>query len=195
MSEERDPVAPDRRGCLGCLRWVAIVIVALIAVGVVVSLITDDGSRGGGTATRGLNAGPAEAFSRADVNHLEQQHVYVVRLDDGSFIALYDKSSKQQMLGSDCRVAYDETVVLIQPAQLPGFRGTFVEECEDRRAVWRADGTFSTGAGYGNLDRFETSIDADGNLIIDTTERTCTKSKGVPGIPPFEVQMCTGSPG
>ena len=48
----------------------------------------------------------------------------------------------------------------------------------------------ASGVGYGNLDRFETSIDENGDLLIDVSERTCTRSRGVPGIPPYDETIC-----
>ena len=90
----------------------------------------------------------------------------------------------------DCRVAFDESTEPTGMEQLPGFRGAFVEDCDEQRTVWRADGELASGAGYGRLDRFPTSIDANGDLIVDITQRTCTRSRGVVGVPPFDEQTC-----
>ena len=96
---------------------------------------------------------------------------------------------------SGCRVRFDESAQLIGVAQLPGFTGAFVEECaEGARATWRADGVFASGASYGDLDRFTASVDTDGNLIVKTNLRTCTKSRGVAGLPPYDVTTCSGTP-
>jgi hypothetical protein len=117
--------------------------------------------------------------------------VFVVRLEDGEYLALYDQSPKQQGLNSSCRVRFDEDAQLISLAQLPGFTGAFVEECEGLLATWRADGDrFAGGASYGDLDRFETEIADNGDLIVKTGRRTCTKSRGVNGLPPYDVISC-----
>ena len=172
--------------------------VTTIVVLVIIGLFYDSGDEGassdGGDALQGLNVGPADEYAFADVNHFDQDHVFLVRLPDGSLRAFYDKSARQQELDGSCRIFYDETATTGTLPQVEGMRGAFVEDCDDKRSVWLVDGTFSFGASYGDLDEFETGIDANGDVIIDTSERTCTRSKGVPGIPPFEVTTCEGAP-
>jgi hypothetical protein len=194
MTEAPAP-APSRRraGCaLGCLRWALAAAVAVLVVFVVLQLVFGGDDNGSGAGT--VNAGAAESFERGDTSYLDQQHIFVTRLDDGSFVALYDRSSRQQEIGGDCRVRYDDSAGLGTLPQLPGFSGGFVEECEESRTVWRADGAFALGGGYGDLDRFNTRVDSGGDLLIETDERTCTRSLGVPGIPPFETRTCSGIP-
>jgi len=191
MTGGTDGGATSRRGCgLGCLGWAVALVVVAIAVFVVLGLtVGGDGSDGSF-----VDAGPAESYERGDTSQLEHDHIFVTRLQDGSFVALYDRSARQQELGGDCRVRYSDTAPLGTLPQLPGFTGGFVEDCDETLTVWRADGTYAFGPGYGNLDRFETRIDADGDLLIETDERTCTRSRGVPGIPPFDTRTCTGIP-
>jgi hypothetical protein len=147
------------------------------------------------TPAREFDAGPSENYQRGDLTEVPPERLWIVRLEDGEFIALYNKSPKQQQLGSGCRVRFDENAQLIGLPQLPGFSGAFVEECEGVSATWRADGKFAGGAGYGDLDRFETSVNDEGHLIVKTSSRSCTKSRGVPGLPPYDVQTCRGRPG
>jgi hypothetical protein len=196
VEQDQTPVSeespePQRHGCLGCLPWVLGALAALILLGIVLGFAFDQDGAGGGDS--GLNAGTAEDFARGDITYLERDHIFIVRKQDGEFVALYDRSPKQQELGSDCRVRYNETIVLPQLQQLPGFTGAIIENCEERRTFWRVDGALATGAGYGDLDRFETRVE-NGDLIVDTSSRTCTKSRGVIGIPPFDVTTCKGNP-
>jgi len=163
----------------------------VVAIVVAIGFLFDQGSDSV-ERDRGYDAGAASNYQNASVVYAEPQHLFVVRLQDGTFVALYDKSSKQQELRSGCRVSFDDTATLNNLTQLPGIVGAFVENCEGRRAVWRADGVFAFGAGYGNLDRFDTSVDAAGHLIVDTTTRTCTRSRGVIGVPPFDERRCGG---
>jgi hypothetical protein len=180
-----------RRGCV----MPSAVVAALITVVVVAQLVTffvRDGS-GGNDGGNAFDAGEAKAYQPADVNQIEPHHLFIVRLQDGTFIALYDKSPRQQELKGDCRVQYDETSPLGSVPQLPGFTGAFVEDCganESSRTVWRADGMFAFGGGYGDLDRFDTHVDKDGHLIVDLGSRTCTHSRGAIGVPPFDVTRC-----
>lgn len=176
----------------GCLLRMAIVIAVLVALFFAIGLAFD---QDGGSSPRddAYNAGTAEEYARSDVTYITAEHVYVVRLADGSFLAVYDKSPKQQEVKSDCRVMFPERAQLGPLEQLDGFRSGFVEECEGTRAVWRADGERAFGAGYGNLDRFKTRVDGNGDLIIDLSERTCTRSSGVAGVPPFVETTCKGN--
>ncbi len=65
-----------------------------------------------------------------------------------------------------------------------------MEDCNNARAVWRVDGAFSFGNSYGDLDRFNVRTDARGNVIVDTESRSCTRSRGVIGIAPFDARRC-----
>ncbi len=189
IAEETADGVKARRSVLGCLGRIVIGVVGVIALIVVVGLIFDQGDSAD-QPQDGVNAGTAEEYARADVNQFEQEHVLLTRLQDGEFMAFYDKSPRQQELGGTCRVLYDETAQLGTLEQLPAMRGAFVEDCNNTRTVWRLDGTFAFGAGYGNLDRYNVKPDANGDLIIFTDSRTCTRSRGVPGIPPYEERVC-----
>jgi len=186
---------PGRRlpGCGGgCLLRGLGVVAALVALGLAIGLIFDQGEDAKQPDRRHV-AGPAAEYKLGDVNYFELQHVFLVHLPDGDFLAFYDKSARQQELGGSCRIAYDETAGTGTLEPVAGLGGAFVEECEGSRAVWRVDGKFAFGNGYGDLDRFTVSIDDAGDVVIDLSSRTCTRSKGVPGIEPFEVRTC-GSP-
>jgi hypothetical protein len=190
MNEEPVEEAPPRRGFRsGCLTRILLALAAAVAMVVLIGETFDQGAPANPRPST-LNAGPAEEYARSDVTQFPLSHLFIVRLDDGSFITLYDKSPKAQEVGRGCRVAYDETAQLTSLEQLPGFTGAFVEECGDLRATWRADGEFASGAGYGDLDRFDTEIDASGNLIVKIASRTCTRSRGVVGQAPFDVTTC-----
>ncbi len=176
----------------GCLLRALVAIAVVVALVIVVGYAFDQGENARQPA-HGYHAGRTDAYARATVTYLEQTHIFLTRLQDGSFVALYDRSTKQQELGGDCRLVFDDTQGVGTLDPLPGITGALVEECTSARAVWRADGKFSFGAGYGDLDRFDTKVEGDGDLIIDTGSRTCTRSRGVIGVPPFDRKRC-GSP-
>lgn len=187
---ETDAAEADRpRRRFGCL--VRIVVVAVVATAIVVGIGTLFNQGNNATLpARSFDAGVANGFQPATVVQFEPQHLFIVRLQDGTFIALYDKSPKRQELRSNCRVSFSDAATPGTLAPLPGITGAFVENCDGLHAVWRADGTFAFGASYGNLDHYPTSVDASGHLIVDISTRTCTRSGGVIGIPPFVVQKC-----
>jgi hypothetical protein len=189
MNEEPPAESPPRRGFrFGCLTRVVLAAAAAVALVVLIGETFDQGPPANPPA-RTLDAGVAEEYARGDVSFFPRFY-WIVRLDDGSFLAFYNKSSKAQEVGRDCRVNFDESAQLTGLPQLPGFTGAFVEECGELRATWRADGEFAGGAGYGNLDRFETEVNAAGHLIVKIDSRTCTRSRGVAGQPPFDVTTC-----
>jgi hypothetical protein len=191
MNEGRLTPEPERHGRsrLGCLGRAALAIVAAVALIVIIGETFDQGNSAKKPSSN-VNAGAADIYPPGDLTHLAIDHIFVVRLESGEYIALYDQSPKQQGLRSGCRVRFDEHAQLIGLTQLPGFTGAFVEECEGLLATWRADGKFAGGASYGDLDRFETEITEDGDLIVKTNRRTCTKSRGVNGLPPYDVVSC-----
>lgn len=173
----------------GCLLRVLIVVVVLTAIVVAIGMIFDEGDDAD-QPVRGFDAGVAANFQPASVVQFEQEHVFVVRLQNGDFLAFYDKSTKQQELGGDCRLRWDDTALIGTLEPLPGITGGFVEDCDSVRSVWRADGVFAFGGSWGDLDRYGTSVNRDGHLIVDTRTRTCTRSAGVPGQEPFEQREC-----
>jgi len=176
-------------GRRGCLVWIVAVAALAVVLFFAIGLYFDEGDDASQPA-RGFDAGPASAYEIASISYFEAQHFFITRLQDGTFIALYDKSTKQQELGGGCRVAYQEGATLGTASQLPGMTGALAEECEQARTVWRVDGTFAFGSGYGDLDRFDTRIDAAGRLIVETASRSCTRSRGVIGVAPFDAERC-----
>lgn len=194
-AEQEAPEAPrGRTPRLGCVTRILLAIAAAVAIVIVIGETFDQG-KDADQPSRGFSAGVAEEYARSGVTYFETRHVFIVRLADGSFLALYDKSPKQQELGSGCRVRFDEQAQLLGIEQLPGFAGAFVEECEGQtaRTTWRADGARAAGGGYGDLDRFETRLEDDGTLFVKTSTRTCTRSRGADGLAPFDVRTCKGA--
>lgn len=182
---------PRRHRLPGCL--IRIVIAAVVLVGIVVAIgETFDQGPNAKQPANGFDAGPLDAYQPGTVNYLELHHVYIVRLPDSTLLALYDRSSRQQELQGDCRVLYDETASLLTLPQISGMTGAFVEDCEGGpRTAWRVDGTLASGPGYGDLDRFDTKTTASGDLFV-TDSRSCTRSKGALGVPPFHGTRCDG---
>jgi hypothetical protein len=187
---ERPLSDEPRRGFrLGCLTRLLLVVLAAIGIIVLIGVTFDQGDDAR-QPKKSFNAGVAEQYARGDLTYVVTENTYIVRLDDGDFLALYDRSSKQQELDGDCRVAFDENAQLLGVPQLPGFEGAFVEDCDGLRTVWRADGQYANGAGYGNLDRFDTEVNDQGDLIVNLNSRSCTRSAGVPGVPPYHERRC-----
>jgi hypothetical protein len=183
---------PPKRRPMGCLLRALIAVAGVVVLVIAIGFAFDQGDNAD-QPQHGYDAGPADAYARGTVNYLEAQHIFVTRLPDGGFVALYDLSTRQQELGGDCRLQFQDTAGVGTLDPLPGITGAIVEECNGIRAVWRADGTYAFGADYGDLDRFGTSVDAAGHLVIDTDSRSCTRSRGVIGVKPYDQRRCEGS--
>lgn len=181
--------ARRRPGCAGCAGIGAGTLALLVGLVVLTGTLLD---QGGGGPARSYNAGAVSSYETPSVVHLEQQHVFVVRMPDGAFRALYDRSPRQQELDGSCRIRFDDNASIGTLEPVPGIRGAFVEDCDDRRTVWRADGTFAFGAGYEGvpMDELRTSVNDAGELIIDLSGRTCHRSRGVIGVAPFDRERC-----
>jgi hypothetical protein len=183
------PATKRRFHAGGCLLRVGIAIAVLTGVVVAIGTIFNQGDNAD-QPVHGFIAGNVTAFQSGSVNYFEQQHLFLAEIPSVGFVALYDRSSRQQELSGDCRVHYEDTAGIGTLAPLPGTTGALVEDCNNARAVWRVDGTFAFGNSYGDLDRFDVQTDAQGDVIVDTESRSCTRSRGVIGIPPFDVRRC-----
>ena len=185
------PAAPSKRrfNAGGCLLRVGTAVIALTALVIIIGTIFNEGDNAD-QPVHGFIAGTEAALAPGSVNYFEQEHIFLTHLPDGEFVALYDRSSRQQELNGDCRVQYEETSGIGTLAPIAGTTGALVEECNKDRAVWRVDGKFSFGNSYGDLDRLNVHTDAQGRVIVDTDSRTCTRSRGVIGIAPFDVRQC-----
>lgn len=177
---------------MGCLLRAAIAVAIGIALVIAIGFAFDQGDNAD-QPQNGYDAGLADGYTPGTVSYLEAQHIFVTRLPDGGFIALYDLSTHQQELGGDCRLQFQDAAGVGTLDPLAGMTGAIVEECNGIRAVWRADGRYAFGADYGDLDRFDTSVNTAGHLVIATDSRSCTRSRGVIGVAPFEKRRCEGS--
>jgi hypothetical protein len=176
-------------GRAGCLLRAGVAILVAIGIVVAIGTVFNEGDNAD-QPVHGFVAGKADALPPGSVNYFEQQHIFLTHLPDGEYIALYDRSTRQQELNGDCRVHYEDTAGIGTLDPLPGVRGALVEDCNNARSVWRVDGEFAFGNGYGDLDRLNTRIDAQGQIVVDTDSRSCTRSRGVIGIAPFDVRRC-----
>ena len=193
MSAEPPSASKRTFSAGGCLLRAVIAAAAITGIVVAIGTVFNEGDDAD-QPVHGFLAGNVTTFPPGSVNYFEQQHVFLTHLPDGGFVALYDRSSRQQELKGDCRVHYEDAAGTGTLEPLPGTTGALVEDCNSGRAVWRVDGTFAFGNGYGDLDRFDVRIGANGDLhpdvIVDTESRSCTRSRGVIGIAPFDVRRC-----
>ena len=120
----------------GCLLRVAVAMAVLTGIVVAIGTFFNEGDNAD-QPLHGFVAGTAAALPPGSVNYFEQEHIFLTHLPAGEFVALYDRSPRQQELNGDCRIRYEETAGIGTLAPIAGTTGAFVEECNNARAVWR----------------------------------------------------------
>ncbi|MBA4180812.1 MAG: hypothetical protein C0506_09510 [Anaerolinea sp.] len=130
---------------------------------------------------------PAEAYARGSVEFVGKEHLYLVRLTDGTFLALSDlDAANRANLQRRCRVS----PVPVSDPWLPqllerlggrmsaGAAGStlvFREDCN--QAVYDVTG-LRLDADAPNLDRYPVSISETGLVGVDVSKRSCTARAG-----------------
>lgn len=167
----RPPVA------LGCAAAVAAVVLFGLAVLATIGFLES-----------GADAGkfvrdPVEAYARGSVEFIGERNIYLVRLADGSFVALGDLDAANRanpqrrcrvapMLATDPQLpALLERYASRMSAQAAGSTLIFSEDCN--RAVYDVTG-LRLDAEAANLDRYPVGIDQAGRLTVDVSKRRCT---------------------
>lgn len=176
---------------LGCFTALA-VLVLLFGVGSCLVVYWESGAD-----TGELRLELAEAYGRGTVQFVPARNFFVARLMDGSFLALADlDAANRANPARRCRV---QVVAGTDPA-LPGLleqfgnrmsppaRGSsllFRETCNG--AVYDFTGVRLDADGP-NLDRYATSIDVTGHLVVNVSQRTCSERAGVAYVQPRECE-------
>jgi hypothetical protein len=138
-------------------------------------------------------AGPVDGFEPGSVSYFVLEHVYIVRMMDEAFLALYDLGPSGQAAVKqgdeaaleECRVQFidDENGLTNLGTPPQGFEGkVFWEPC--RGNVWDAAGRLLTGPADGDLDRFPLGV-VDGIVQVDVSNRRCMNpvSQAAPCLP------------
>lgn len=161
-------------GCFG----VAVVGALLGATAVFVLVFLDSGANTGRLVMRN-----ADSYRAGTVEFVGERNFFVVRLANGDFLALADLDAANRAAeGRRCRVAALTAADARLPGLLEQYRSEmsveavgstllFREECNG--AVYDLSGK-RLDAGGRNLDRYATSVDAEGRLRVDVSRRICT---------------------
>ena len=177
MTEPEEYVSARPPVALGCAFMVT-VLVALFVVGACITVYLDSGAD---TGEMVLN--DARAYADASYQYVGDRNYFVVRLPDSSFVALSDLDAANRATPARrCRV---QPVPPEDPAngaivaeygqrissQAGGWTLVFRETCNG--ALYDAAGIRLDRDGR-NLDRFPASVDEDGRLVVDVSERECS---------------------
>lgn len=170
----RPPVA------LGCTAAVAVVAILVVVVVAGVGFL-ESGTEGGLVPLR-----QAASYGRGTVTFAGEHNLYVVRLENGDFLALADlDAANRANPGRRCRVAPIPTddpalrglLAQYGPRMSPGAAGStllFRETCNS--ALYDFTGVRLDQDGR-NLDRYQTDI-RDGKLAVNLGTRTCSTREG-----------------
>ena len=140
-----------------------------------------------GANTGEIELDAADAYAPGTAEFVGEHNFYLVRLPDGSFVALDDMdAANRASQGSRCRVGLAELTdagLGLTPEQLragmspeaAGSNSVLRETCLG--AVYDISGARISGDGR-NLDRFEVETTARGRVVVDRSERTCSAREG-----------------
>lgn len=176
MSGGPEPAAP-RPVFLGCGLAVLAVIGFFALIGGCI-VFAESGANDGTVTLR-----PAASYEPGTLEYITRSNFYILTQADGSFLAFSDlDAANRANQGRRCRVTQLPQTTALQPLLdkykdriSPEARGAtviFQESCFG--AYYDLVGTRLDANGP-NLDRYETRVDGQGMLVVDTRERTCTE--------------------
>jgi hypothetical protein len=175
---QRPPLA------LGCAIIVAAVVVVVAAAAWFVGFLES------GSNTGRVTLDPLAAYPPGTVTRFAKDGFYVVRLPGGAVLALSDlDAANRASAGRRCKVApIPPADPGYQPA-LERYRSSFSAEATGATLIFREDcnGALYDAAGMRldtagrNLDRFATTVDETGRLVVITVRRECSVRDGDEG--------------
>jgi hypothetical protein len=163
---------------LGCFFAVSVVVALIGLVSFAVVFLES------GADTGEIELDSAESYAPGTAAFVSEHNFYLVRLPDGSFVALDDFDERnRQSQGSRCRVSPSpiedaKDANQLRAALSPEAAGSTVvlrETCFG--GVYDIAGITLAGDGR-NLDRFATDVNRRGRVVVDRSERTCSVRDG-----------------
>ncbi len=138
------------------------------------------------TPVRDFDAGAVSNFAPASIHEFAGQHLLLVRLQDGSFVALHDWDAWAQYRYSvgdkakaECRVHPLDHDSPIYPGVLSsilhptaGFEDTvMISGCDG--SLFDVLGNRTFGPAATNLDRFPVRTNGNGHVIVNLADQQC----------------------
>ena len=169
------PRPPVALGCIGAAAFVGIVVLLAVAAA---------GFLESGANTGRLVLAPADSYGNGSVEYIAERNFYLVRLVDGSFVALSDlDAANRRNAQRRCRVAPIPTTDSQLPDLLTEYAGRMSAKAAGTTLLFREDCNSAiydvTGVRLdseaANLERHPVDIDSAGRLIVDVSKRVCTR--------------------
>ena len=142
-----------------------------------------------GVSMQTFDAGVAAGYEPGSIHHFEAQHLYLVRRNDSSFVALYDWDAwaqRRYQAGAtetaQCRVQIMPEDDLAYRGDLQSIRSKYTQEQGIENVVLRsgcdgssfdAIGRLGFGPAGADLDRFPVYIAPNGHVVVTLSQRTC----------------------
>jgi hypothetical protein len=117
--------------------------------------------------------GNAISFEFGSVTRYPSDNYYLVRLEDGEFVALYDRDTDPAARRNGCRISWQP------PEAAEGGEGVFRGDCNE--SAWAIDGTLLNGPSPRDMDRLDVDVDDDGSVSVDTAHLICGEGETPPG--------------
>ncbi len=155
---------------IAALAGVLVAVVASLAVFVAFAWpSTDTGSPAARTF-----AGTTSEFEVGQPVPFPEGKFWLVKQEDGSFVALYWKSTHR-----GCTVPWRESFVFVDPRDGQSKRGWFRDPCSG--STWDVNGVRVFGPAPRNLDRFPVDVVRD-KVYVLATERLLIRGDLAPGV-------------
>jgi hypothetical protein len=117
--------------------------------------------------------GDALRYEFGSVTRFPSDNYYLVRLDDGEFLALYDRDTDPNARRSGCRISW-------QPDEIvAGAQGVFRADCTE--SAWAMDGSLLRGPSPRDMDSLDVDVKDDGSVSVDTARLICGEGDTPPG--------------
>lgn len=189
MAQREGPELAKPPVALGCFFAVSVV-VAIFGLAAFAIVFLESGAD-----TGKIELDAADSYRAGTAEFVSEHNIYLVRLPDGSFVALADMdAANRASTGSRCRVGVAPLAEADSPLSTEQLRSRMSAEAAGSSVVLRETcfgavydiaGVRLTGDGR-NLDRFDVGIDSGGRVVADRSERSCSVREGATWASPVD---------
>lgn len=181
---------------LGCFTALALVVLAF-GIGSCLVVYWESGAD-----TGQIRLEQAEAYGPGTVQYVGQHNLYIARLLDGRFLALDDlDAANRANPARRCRVAPIPAADPNLPSLVARYAARMSDPARGSTLLFRED---CNGAIYDftgvridtdgpNLDRYPATVDTAGYLVVDTSQRQCTRREGTAAFLPRDCRSGTAA--